>query len=165
MGPQGKKGKPKAAKASSKRGTPSSPASPAAAKPKVQKKKVMRALAKKEPQLVENTKRALIMKGNHTSQIILDVLTDVSKLLKPNCRVMGRKNDIYPFEDANALEFLTSKNDCSLFAIGSHSKKRPHNLILGRTYDGHMLDMVEFGVEAHVALETVKGPKKAVGYA
>ena len=29
-------------------------------------------------------------------------------------------------------EFLSSKNDCSLFVLGTHNKKRPHNLVLGR---------------------------------
>ena len=79
---------------------------------------------------MENTKRALIVKGTHTSQSIIDVLKDFSQLLKPNCKVLGRKNEITPFEDANSLEFLTTKNDCSLFVVGSHSKKRMNNLIM-----------------------------------
>ena len=94
------------------------------------KGRVNRLLKKLEPQLVENTKRALIVKGTHTSQSIIDVLKDFSQLLKPNCKVLGRKNEITPFEDANSLEFLTTKNDCSLFVVGSHSKKRMNNLIM-----------------------------------
>lgn len=94
------------------------------------KGRVNRILKKLEPQLVENTKRALIIKGTHTSQSIIDVLKDFSKLLKPNCKVLGRKNEITPFEDGNSLEFLATKNDCSLFIVGSHSKKRTNNLIL-----------------------------------
>ena len=30
--------------------------------------------------------------------------------------------------------------------FGSHNKKRPNNIIIGRTYDEKMLDMVEFGL-------------------
>jgi ribosome production factor 2 len=127
------------------------------------KGRVNRILKKLEPQLVENTKRALIVKGTHTSQSIIDVLKDFSKLLKPNCKVLGRKNEITPFEDANSVEFLATKNDCSLFVVGSHSKKRTNNLILGRTFDGHVLDMIEFGVDAHTSLDSVLGSKKAVG--
>ena len=40
---------------------------------------------------------------------------------------MTKKNEIRPFEDINSLEFLSQKNDCSLFMVGSHSKKRPHH--------------------------------------
>ena len=89
-----------------------------------------RILKKLEPQLVENTKRALIIKGMHTSQSIVDVLKDFSKLLKPNCKVLGRKNELIPFDDGNSLEFLATKNDCSLFIVGSHSKKRTNNLVM-----------------------------------
>ena len=34
---------------------------------------------------------------------------------------------------------------------GSHSKKRPDNLILGRTYDHHIYDLVEVGVDKKLA--------------
>jgi len=94
------------------------------------KHRVQRFLAKREPQIVENTKKALIFKGHATSQTICDVLTDVSCLTKPHCKSLNRKNEILPFEDANSIEFLAGKADASLFAMGSHTKKRPHNLIL-----------------------------------
>jgi ribosome production factor 2 len=100
------------------------------AKPKVQKARVLRILKKKEPQLVENTKCALVMKGHHSSQIINEVLSDFGKLLKPNCKVLSRKNEILPFEDANSIEFLGNKNDASLFVVGSSTKKRPNNLVM-----------------------------------
>ena len=38
-----------------------------------------------------------------------------------------------PFEDQTSLEFMSQKNDASLFAFGSHSKKRPHNLVFGKS--------------------------------
>ena len=101
-----------------------------------------RILKKLEPQLVENTKRALIIKGTHTSQSIIDVLKDFSKLLKPNCKVLGRKNEITPFEDCNSLEFLATKNDCSLFIVGSHSKKRTNNLIMVSSIPSFMRETI-----------------------
>lgn len=60
-----------------------------------------------------------------------------------------RKNDdVRPFESGGEvfLEQHGGRADCSLFALGSHSKKRPHNLVLGRLYDGRLYDAVEFGV-------------------
>lgn len=47
-----------------------------------------------------------------------------------------------------ALEFLCQKNECGLFAVASHSKKRPHNIVLGRMFDYHLYDVLEVGVRA-----------------
>jgi len=61
----------------------------------------------------------------------------------------SRKNDdIHPFEAGGEvqLEIHTNRSNCSLFALGSHSKKRPHNLVLGRMFDFRLYDAVEFGV-------------------
>ncbi len=88
-----------------------------------------RLLKKKGPLLIENSKNILILKGHKTSQIIQDVLQNISMLAKPYCKIFSRNNDILPFEDINSLEFLCQKNDCSLFLFGSHTKKRPNNLI------------------------------------
>lgn len=101
-----------------------------ALKPKKRSARVERILQKKEPQVFEPVKQALIMKGHHTSQTIVEVLRDLARLSKPHCKMLSRKNEILPFEDANSIEFLGGKNDCSLFALGSHTKKRPNNLIL-----------------------------------
>src|SRR3546814_6517942 len=38
----------------------------------------------------------------------------------------------HPFDNEQGLEFLCQKNDCSLFGMVSHSKKRPNNLVLVR---------------------------------
>jgi len=43
---------------------------------------------------------------------------------------------------------------------GSHSKKRPNNLILGRTYDHHIYDLVEVGVENYKSMESYVYDKK-----
>jgi hypothetical protein len=68
-------------------------------------------------------------------------------LKQPNAIKLGKKNNkILPFEDESALEFLGHKNDASLFMLGTSNKKRPDNIVMGRLFDFHVLDMVEFGV-------------------
>jgi ribosome production factor 2 len=72
--------------------------------------------------------------------------SDMSQLL------LKRTHDVLPFEDPSVVEKTSVKYDCSLFVLGSHQKKRPDNLILGRVFDGHILDMFELGVENYKGL-------------
>lgn len=51
------------------------------------------------------------------------------QLKKPNAKLLARKNDIYPFDQEESIEFLCDKNDCGLFMLASHTKKRPFNII------------------------------------
>jgi ribosome production factor 2 len=37
--------------------------------------------------------------------------------------------------------------------FGSNSKKRPNNIVLGRTFDWKVLDMVEFGINSFQSIE------------
>lgn len=113
--------------------------------PKTQRSK--RALAAREPKLVENVKKSLVLKGPSSSQVITSVLKDMHKLKQPESKMFSRRNLTRPFEDASSVEFLGSQNDCSLFAYGSNSKKRRHNLVLGRLFDFQLLDMLEMGVD------------------
>ena len=92
------------------------------------------------------------------------VLRDLRSMKAPDVKMLTKKNDIQPFTDATSLEFLMVKNDCSLFSLASHTKKRPNNLTLGRSFDGQLLDMVELGVNEYKSLTFYKGaPKKRVG--
>ena len=78
---------------------------------------------------------------------VLTFLKDIYALKKPFVTEFhGRKNEVLPFEDIIPIENMCKKNDASLFLFGNHNKKRPHNLILGRIFDGHLLDMVEMGI-------------------
>lgn len=67
-----------------------------------------------------------------------------------------RKNDdVRPFEaggDTN-LEHFSQKTDSSLFALGNHSKKRPHNIVLGRFFDYRLHDMLELGVDRYKGIK------------
>ncbi len=102
---------------------------------------------KRAPKLEENPRTTLVVRGQKTSDTINSALTDLFMLKKPHAVHFKRHNAVHPFEDTAPLEFLCQKNDASLFAFGTHSKKRPHNLVLGRCFDHQVLDMYELGVE------------------
>jgi len=107
---------------------------------------VKRFLANRQPKAIENTKGSIFVRGEKTSQIITNVLKDLYTLKKPHSVFYNKKNKIRPFEDPSSIEFFSQKTDSSLFAFGTHSKKRPHNLVLGRLFDHQILDMIELGI-------------------
>ncbi|KAK8970965.1 hypothetical protein KSP40_PGU021779 [Platanthera guangdongensis] len=124
--------------------------------------KAKRALEKRAPKLVENAKKTLILHGTKTSNVLNAVLAQIYHLKKGLAVKFSRRNDkIQPFEitGQTSLEFFSLKTDCSLFVFGSHSKKRPNNLILGRMYDHHIYDLVEVGVENFKPIESFKYDK------
>uniref|UniRef100_A0A8D0YZ70 Ribosome production factor 2 homolog n=1 Tax=Sus scrofa TaxID=9823 RepID=A0A8D0YZ70_PIG len=116
---------------------------------KPQTKRAKRFLEKREPKLSENIKNAMLIKGGNANSTVTQVLRDV----------VCMKNITRPFEDQTSLEFFSKKSDCSLFMFGSHNKKRPNNLVIGRMYDYHVLDMIELGVEKFVSLKDIKNSK------
>jgi len=97
----------------------------------------------------------------HAFQIIfLNVYIHVSsqygiELMQNEALKFTRRNDdVQPFEGGGEarLEQHANRGNCSLFAMGSHSKKRPNNLILGRLYDFRLYDILEFGVTQYRAI-------------
>lgn len=122
-----------------------------------------RALEKHAPKLVENGKKTLILHGTKTSNVLNSVLTQIYHLRRGSAIKYTKKNEnIRPFESGGetSLEFFSLKTDCSLFVFGSHSKKRPNNLVLGRMYDHHVYDLVEVGVENFKPMESFEYDKK-----
>lgn len=79
-------------------------------------------------------------------------MADLGTLKRGECLKLTRKNDdVLPFEGpegAARLEALARKADAGLFVVGSHSKKRPHTLTLGRVFDGRLLDALELHLSA-----------------
>ncbi|KAK6140082.1 hypothetical protein DH2020_026080 [Rehmannia glutinosa] len=129
------------------------------------KGRIRRELDKRAPKLVETGKKTLILHGTKTSSVLNSVLTEIYHLKKGNSIKYSRKNDkIRPFESGGeaSLEFFSLKTDCSLFVFGSHSKKRPNNLVLGRTYDHHIYDLVEVGIENFRSMESFSYDKNRV---
>jgi len=130
-------------------------------KPKTQKGK--RFLQKREGKLEENTKSVMLIRGGKTSELVTQAIKDIHILKKPHSTMFHRKNILRPFEDQTSLEFFSQKNDTSLMVFGSHSKKRPHNLVFGCFYDFHMLDMFELGIEKYKSLSDFKAEKVMSG--
>ena len=113
------------------------------------KARVARYLKKhSESQLVEGAKSTLLLKGISCSHAMTTILKDIRAMKAPYAKLLSKNNVILPFDDGGqmSLEFLSTKNDCSLICLASHNKKRPNNLVLGRMFDRHVLDMVELGV-------------------
>lgn len=84
-------------------------------------------------------------------------------LKRPLAINFSKKNDIHPFEDASSLEFFSGKNDAALLFTGLHSKKRPHDLVLTRMFDGRVLDQLEVGLDAFTPMSAIPTPKASVG--
>ncbi|KAH8486804.1 hypothetical protein H0E87_025704 [Populus deltoides] len=125
--------------------------------------RVKRELEKREPKLVELAKKTLILQGTKTSNVLNTVLSEIYHLKRDNAIRYTRKNDsIRPFESGGetSLEFFSLKTDCSIFVYGSTSKKRPDNLVIGRTYDHHIYDLIEVGVENFKRMDSFTYDKK-----
>jgi len=118
-------------------------------------------LKEREPQVVEDAKTALIMRGNKGSHDVSMLLQDLHRLRSPLSQLYSRTHDIHPFEDPGKLEAACNKGDHGLFAFGSSSKKRPCRLILGRLFNSHLLDMQEFGVENFRGINSFPSLKRA----
>lgn len=128
------------------------------------KASVARYLKSTEPQIHEGAKVALLLKGKRCSETMGHVLKDLRAMQAPNAKLLTKKNDINVFDDSTSMEFLCTKNDASTFALASHNKKRPDNLVFGRIFDDQMLDAIEIGVTNYKGLNFFQGaPKKRVG--
>lgn len=131
------------------------------------KARVQRYLKSIEPKLREGAKSTLLLKGIRCSEAMGTVLKDMRAMQAPHCKLLTKKNAIVAFETEgqSSLEFLSTKNDCSLFALASTNKKRPNNLVLGRTFDHQILDMVEVGILRYKSIQDYGGsvPKKRIG--
>ncbi|KAI9791144.1 MAG: rRNA-binding ribosome biosynthesis protein rpf2 [Piccolia ochrophora] len=124
-----------------------------------------RAVESKAPHVTENPKKVLFLRGTSASKIVQDAITDLYGLKRPLAVRFGKKNKIHPFEDASSLEFFSEKNDATLMVFGAHSKKRPHCLTFIRTFDYHILDMLELYLDPETfrTLSQFKNKKCAVG--
>ena len=131
------------------------------------KARVARYLKSRESKLSEGPRVALLLKGIRCSQSMGAVLKDLRSSLAPNCKVLNKNNAIVAFDTAGqqSLEFLSTKNDATVFCVASTNKKRPNNLAIGRTFDSQILDMAELGILRYKSIADYDGtvPKKRLG--
>lgn len=131
------------------------------------KARTQRYLKSIEPRLKEGAKSTLLLKGIKCSQAMGNLLKDVRAMQAPNAKLLTKKNQVAAFdaEGQQSLEFLSTKNDCALFALASTNKKRPNNLVMGRTFDHQILDAVELGILRYKSIHDYGGsvPKKRLG--
>jgi ribosome production factor 2 len=119
-----------------------------------------RIVKRREPQIIEDAKSALIIAGNKTSNDVQVFLRDLYRLRQPLAQLYMKRHDQHPFEDATRLEQLCAQNGHSLFAFGSSSKKRPFRVILGRLFDSKLLDMLEFGVKDFKSIQSFEAKQR-----
>ncbi|XP_063622031.1 ribosome production factor 2 homolog [Cydia splendana] len=126
-------------------------------------RKGKKVLQSKEPKPTEGPKQCIFLQGRNPSERTKQLLKDIYDLKKPDGAYLRRKNDFVPFEDATLIEKMCYKKEASLFGVGTHNKKRPHNIILGRTFDYGILDMIELGAENFKAMSEFQNMKVLAG--
>ena len=111
--------------------------------------RIRRYLESKLPVLNEPGKVAMIIRGVKTNPLIKEFLQDISAIKKPFCKLLMKRNDIVPFEPTgiSSFEFLSQKNECSLFLFGQTLKKRKNSIVFGRLFTYQVTDMVEMSIE------------------
>ncbi|PHJ24789.1 brix domain-containing protein [Cystoisospora suis] len=125
-------------------------------------RKGKRVLNSRGPQLLEPTKKLLLMKGNKASMTVQQILSDIRDLKKPDAVYLHSRNqkDFHPFEDIQTGQYLCEKNNCGVFCLGSSSKKRPSRLVLGRMFANELLDMYELQVVHYLGSSSFSGVEK-----
>jgi len=107
--------------------------------------KTKRLVSQKESIYTENPKKVLLVLSEKSHEMSKKVEQTMSSLQNVESVSLGKRLTLHPFEDSTTLQQLCYKNDCSLFEVYHHSKKRPENVVIGRLFNFNVLEMIEFG--------------------
>ena len=119
-------------------------------------RKIMEA---REPQLIEGSKKSIFMRGKKASQRVIDLMKDLHLQrgsLENSKLFLRTSQDLHPFDDIGPIEQMAVKQAAALFLCGTHQKKRPDNLVFGRMFANHVLDLFEFGVSDYMGASLFK---------
>lgn len=110
----------------------------------------------------------MFIRGHKCSQLMQDVMRDLSAHKRLQAVQLSKQtNDFNLWADDKAVqsvEFLSTKNNASLFVMGAHNKKkRPHTLTVGRLFNNTALDFVELSVTAFKSIKELKGKGVQIG--
>jgi hypothetical protein len=94
--------------------------------------------------VVKAERVAIFLRGSSTSNEITQVLKDLHELKKPASRYFPRRLEKNPSQSTDFLENICEQNGAGMFGFGSSTKRRRDHLILGRLYNGKILDFFEF---------------------
>ncbi|KAK8373782.1 hypothetical protein O3P69_017388 [Scylla paramamosain] len=123
-----------------------------------------RALEKREPKNIENTKQCLFFVGKKASEEMRRCLRDLYSLRKHHSLHLSRKHpDMAPCVDILPVERLGQKHDASLFCYVARTKKHQNNMVIGRMFNHHLLDLIEVDVSDFRSLAKFNNPKGAEG--
>ncbi|CAH0552452.1 unnamed protein product [Brassicogethes aeneus] len=126
-------------------------------------RKGKKVLMKREPQIIEGPKKAVFFQGRKCSEKLRRLLKDMYDIKKPDSLMLNKKNDITIFENVTPVENICKKHETPVFLMGSHSKKRPDNLVIGRMFNYSLLDMIELYVESFEGLREFAASKISLG--
>merc|ERR1712032_1034778 len=81
------------------------------------------------------------------------VLNDLHLTRKEYSKKLSKKNNIENiFDKPNDIEYICEKNDTSLFAYTTDTKKKPMNLLMGSTFNYKLMDIFEFEVGSFIPI-------------
>jgi ribosome production factor 2 len=101
----------------------------------------------------------VFIKGRKSCQELNRIWEELAKFRFGEIAQYNRVNDVLPFESVEEVEKFCAKTNCSLFAVFSHCKKRPNDVIFGRLFNGHVTEMYEVGVSEFRAQPDLPGAR------